>query len=72
MSVCVFVSVVIFVDIISNKMVRIRLANLKEIDTVTQVQVLDKVVRISHSAHALGKGMHQTIFPPAMDNSRVL
>ena len=32
----------------------------------TQVQILDKAVCISYSAYTQGKGMYQTILPPAM------
>ena len=32
-------------------------------DTVTQVQILDEIVCISHSANTLGKGMPPTILP---------
>ena len=35
-------------------------------DLVTQVQILDEAVWISHSANTLGKGMNLTIFPSAM------
>ena len=37
-----------------------------EMDMVTQVQILDKAVCISHSANTLGKGMNPTILSPAM------
>ena len=33
-------------------------------DTVTQVQILDKAVFISHSTNTPGKGMNQIILPP--------
>ena len=33
-------------------------------DTVTQVQVLDKPDCISHSTNTLGKGMNPIILPP--------
>ena len=37
-------------------------------DMVTQVQILDEVVCIPHSADTLNKGMNPTILPtPAMD-----
>ena len=36
-------------------------------DLVTQVQILDEAVCISHSVITLGKGMNLSIFPPAMD-----
>ena len=32
-----------------------------------RVQILDEAVCISHSANTLGKGMNQTILPPARD-----
>ncbi len=35
-------------------------------DTVTQVQILDEAVCISHSANILGKTMYPTIPSPAM------
>ena len=35
-------------------------------DTVTQVQILDKAVCISHEAYTLGKCMNVTILPLAM------
>ena len=35
-----------------------------EVDTVTDVQVLDDTVCISHSANTLRKDMNPTIFPP--------
>ena len=35
-------------------------------DTATQVQILDKTDRISHSTNTLGKGMNPIILPPAM------
>ncbi len=37
-----------------------------EMDTVTQVQILDEAVFISHNANIFGKGMHPTILSPAM------
>ena len=39
----------------------------KSRETVTPIQILDKVVCISHSANTLGKDMNPTIFPPAID-----
>ena len=36
-------------------------------DTMTQVQILEETVCISHSTNTLGKSMNQTILPPAMD-----
>ena len=36
-------------------------------DKVTQVQILDETVCISHNANTLGEGMNPTILPPAMD-----
>ena len=38
-----------------------------EMDTATQVQILDKVVYISHSAYALSKGTNLTILLWAID-----
>ena len=35
-------------------------------DTVTQVQILDEAVWISHCANTFGKGMHTHILPHAM------
>ena len=35
--------------------------------TVTQVQILDKAVSISHGTNTLGKGMNLTIVLPLMD-----
>ena len=35
-------------------------------DTVTQVQILDETVCISHRSNTLGKGMNPIILPPAM------
>ena len=35
-------------------------------DIVTQVQILDKTVCISHSGNALGKAKNPTILHPAM------
>ena len=35
-------------------------------DMATQVQILYKAVNISHSANTLGKGMNQTLLPPAV------
>ena len=37
-----------------------------EMDTVTQVQILDETDCISHSTNTLGKGMNPIILPPAM------
>ena len=37
-----------------------------EMDTVTQVQILNKTDCISHSTNTLGKGMNPIILPPAM------
>ena len=37
-----------------------------EMDTVTQVQILDKADCISHSINTFGKGMNPIILPPAM------
>ena len=37
-----------------------------EIDTATRVQILDKIVRISHSTNTLGKDINSTIFSPTM------
>ena len=37
-----------------------------EMDTVTQVQILDETDCISHSTNTLGKGMNPIIPPPAM------
>ena len=34
---------------------------------MTQVQILDEVVYISHSANTVGKGMNPIILLPAMD-----
>ena len=34
-------------------------------DTVTQVQILDKTIYISHSANTLGKDMNAAILYPA-------
>ena len=36
-------------------------------DTVTRVQILDKVAGISHFANALGKSTNPFILPSAMD-----
>ena len=36
-------------------------------DMVTQVQILDIAVFISHSANSLGKGMNPTILPPTQE-----
>ena len=38
-----------------------------EMDTATQVQILDETDCISHSSNTLGKGMNPIILPPAMD-----
>ena len=35
-------------------------------DTVTQVQILNKVIYILHCANTLGEVMNPTILPPAM------
>ena len=35
-------------------------------DIVTQVQILEKAVCISHHANTLKKGMYPTILPPGM------
>ena len=35
-----------------------------EMDTVTQVQIMDNAVCISHNIYTLGKRMKPTIFPP--------
>ena len=40
-----------------------------EVNTGIQVQILDEIIRISHSAYALGKGMYITILPPVIDKS---
>ena len=37
-----------------------------EMDMAVQVQILDEVVRISHSTNTFGKGMNLTILPPTM------
>ena len=37
-----------------------------EMHTVTRVQILDKAVRISHSANTLEKGMNPSLLLPAM------
>ena len=34
---------------------------------VTQVQILNKAICISHSANTIGKGMNSFILPSAMD-----
>ena len=36
-------------------------------DMVTGVQILDEAVCISHNIYTLEKGMHPTIFSPAID-----
>ena len=46
---------------------RVKCLSLLEIDTVTGIQILDKLVGISHSINTLGKGMNPTILPPVMD-----
>ena len=38
-----------------------------EMDTATQVQILDETDCISHSTTTLGKGMNPISLPPAMD-----
>ena len=38
----------------------------QEMDTETQVQILDKFVYISHSTNTLGKGMNAPILPSAI------
>ena len=40
--------------------------SLQEMDTATQVQILDETDCISHSTNTLGKGMNPIILPPAM------
>ena len=40
--------------------------NSQELDTATQVQILDKTDCISHSTNTLRKGMNPIILPPAM------
>ena len=42
----------------------------KEMDTVTRVQILDETDCISHSTNTLGKGMNPVILPPPRVNSR--
>ena len=42
------------------------LASIKEMNTVTRVQILDETDCISHSTNTLGKGMNPIILPPAM------
>ena len=37
-----------------------------EMNTATQVQILDETDCISHSTNTLGKGMNPIILPPAM------
>ena len=37
-----------------------------EMDTATQIQILDETNCISHSTNTLGKGMNPIILPPAM------
>ena len=39
-----------------------------EMDTVTQVQILNETDSISHCTNTLGKGMNPIILPPAMGN----
>ena len=36
-------------------------------DTVTQVQILDKADCILHHTNTFGKGMNPIVLPPAMD-----
>ena len=38
----------------------------KEMDTVTQIQILDEATGISHNAKTLGKDINPTIHPPAI------
>ena len=38
----------------------------KLMDTVTQVQILDKAISISHNANTIWKAMNLTILPLAM------
>ena len=38
----------------------------QDMDTATQVQILDLTDCISHSTNTLGKGMNPIILPPAM------
>ena len=38
----------------------------QDMDTMIQVQFLDKTDCISHSTNTLGKGMNPIILPPAM------
>ena len=40
--------------------------DLGEMDTATQVQILNEAVWISHRANNLGEGMHPSILYPAM------
>ena len=40
--------------------------SLKEMDTKTQVQILNDAICISHDVNTFGKGMHLSIFTPAM------
>ena len=35
-------------------------------DTVTQIQIMDEAIFISHSANIIGKGINPTILPLAM------
>ena len=37
-------------------------------DTLSQIQLLEKAVYISQSANTFGKGINPSILPPAMDN----
>ena len=39
----------------------------REMDTATQVQILDEADCISHRTKTLGKGMNPIILPSAMD-----
>ena len=38
----------------------------QDVDTTSQVQILDEPDCISHSTNTLGKGMNRNILPPAM------
>ena len=38
-----------------------------EMENATLVEILDESILISVNGHTIGKGMHKTILPPAID-----